>query len=287
VPPQHSHAAESIDLENSEEGIHISVVGIGTRGEHIAATLSQKLLKPRCDNLAGAPGTKNHIAPPELLTAMRSTDLRFLLGGTEDDHQRRLFEAIGMGLKGDKGLTVGVIPDCGERPRLVAEDLEQMNQAVDCLFKVSSECLSAPNKFLENPRNREAMTRYAMRHTVSAITELIAERGIICIDFADVAAFLRCGTIGRLGTGVATDSERGRTAAMLAITRLEDQGAPLDTARGVLACVQGSTLMTMEDFDAASLAICEVASEDNPLIIGLLTEEYLGNNVRVTILSVT
>jgi cell division protein FtsZ len=74
---------------------------------------------------------------------------------------------------------------------------------------------------------------------------------------------------------------------MLAITRLEDQGAPLDTARGVLACVQGSTLMTMEDFDAASRAICEVASENSQLIIGILTEEYLGNNVRVTILSVT
>jgi cell division protein FtsZ len=162
-----------------------------------------------------------------------------------------------------------------------------MHRAVDCIFKVSAECLSVPTKFLENPKNLEAMTRYAMRHTVSTITELITERGIICIDFADVAAFLRCGTIGRLGTGVATDSERGRTAAMLAMTRLEDQRAPLDTARGILACVQGSTLMTMEDFDAASLAICEVASEDNPLIIGLLTEEYLGNNVRVTILSVT
>jgi cell division protein FtsZ len=287
VPSQRSQAAESIDLENSEEGIHISVVGIGSRGEHIAATLSQKLLKPRCDNLAGAPGTKNHIAPPELLTAMRGTDLRFILGGTEDDHQRRLFEAIGMALKGDNGLTVGVIPASNGRPYPLGEDLEQIHLAVDCIFKVSAECLSVPTKFLENPKNHEAMTRYAMRHTVSTITELITERGIICIDFADVAAFLRCGTIGRLGTGVATDSERGKTAAMLAMTRLEDQGAPLDTARGILACVQGSTLMTMEDFDAASLAICEVASEDNPLIIGLLTEEYLGNNVRVTILSVT
>jgi hypothetical protein len=44
--------------------------------------------------------------------------------------------------------------------------------------------------------------------------------------------------------------------------------------------------MTMEDFDAASRAICEVASEDSQLIIGILTEEYLGNNVRVNILSV-
>jgi hypothetical protein len=94
---------------------------------------------------------------------MRDTDLRFILGGTENDHQRLQFEAIGMGLKGKRGLTVGVIPDSNGRPRLLAGDLERMHRAVDCIFKVSAEFLSAPHEFLENPKNREAMTRYAMR----------------------------------------------------------------------------------------------------------------------------
>lgn len=126
-----------------------------------------------------------------------------------------------------------------------------------------------------------------MRHLVATIRALIARRSIICIDFADIRVILRSGRVGRLGTGVAAaDHRRGRTAALLACDRLADQGAVLANAKGIIACVNGSSDMSLEDYDQAAEVIHERIHEDMNVVIGFLTDEDLGTNIKVSILMV-
>ncbi len=68
--------------------------------------------------------------------------------------------------------------------------------------------------------------------------------------------------------------------------RLAEKGALMSDATGVIACVHGSSDMSMEDFDEASRAIHEKVDEDASIIIGIVTEEHLGTNVKVSIWSV-
>lgn len=283
---QESHSDTRAEYDEPEESLLLSAIGIGPSGSRITSTLSRNLQKLMCHDLPGSFSADNLIVPPDILASLRLSHLRFLISGIDSASQCRMFQSIGTSLMKSEGISVGVIPNNQETQLLSSGYLDPLHRSVDCIIRVSAASLGAPSKFLENPGNFEAMTKYAMHHTVATITNLATERGIICIDFADVKNILESGDHGNLGSGVAADPDRGRTAALSAIARLKDQGAPLVTAKGILACVQGSTLLTMEDFDAASIAICEEASEDTEIIIGLRTEEFLGNNVRVTVLRV-
>ena len=68
--------------------------------------------------------------------------------------------------------------------------------------------------------------------------------------------------------------------------RLKAQGVDISSAVGILAAVHGSGEISMEDFDTASRAIHEQISQDANVIVGVISDENLGGNVKVTILAI-
>jgi cell division protein FtsZ len=76
------------------------------------------------------------------------------------------------------------------------------------------------------------------------------------------------------------------TAAKWAIERLEAQGIDISSAIGILTAVHGSGDISMNDFDAASRVFHEQISPNANVIIGVISDENLGGNVKVTILAV-
>jgi cell division protein FtsZ len=132
-----------------------------------------------------------------------------------------------------------------------------------------------------------ALTGYSIRHTIATISDLLTRPGMICIDFADVQSIFMAGSIGRISVGVANDHARGATAAMLAIERLDAQQGLGTEIVAALVCLHGSYDVTMDDYEDASRVIHNYLPEDSNIIFGMLIDEQMGRNVRVTMMAVT
>jgi len=155
------------------------------------------------------------------------------------------------------------------------------------LFRVSSESLGENIGLAKSHADSNAgWSGFALRYTINIISQMILQTGKICIDFADIKMILSSGKDGRMGVGVSKDNKRGAFAAVQAKERLLAQQVNIGEVNGVLACITGSSLMTMDDYEDAARVIHEHVHEDANIIIGLLQDDQLGNYVKVTIITV-
>lgn len=263
-----------------------AVIGLGPMGARMTRIVARNNPHVACHNLLFPPAGGDPETLPTVLCAARGSNLLILLAGMEESRQGVLLQRIGAAARKQDLPTIAVVSDGGEGRPVPPEEMEIAREAVDCLFMTSAASLVPSTDFLAHPKNRGALAGYAMRHMVATISALIARRSIICIDFADIREIIRAGRVARLGSGVATGPQRGRTAALLACDRLAEQRAMVADAKGIIACVNGSSDMSMKDYDQATAVIHERIHENVNVVIGCITDEDLRTNVKVSILMV-
>jgi cell division protein FtsZ len=85
-----------------------------------------------------------------------------------------------------------------------------------------------------------------------------------------------------MGIGIAEGERRAAEAAQKAISSPLLEDIDISGAKGVLVNISGSSNMTMEEFDEASRIIHEKVHEDANIIIGLVINEDLGDQIKIT-----
>ena len=121
-----------------------------------------------------------------------------------------------------------------------------------------------------------------LRQAVQGISDLITTSGLINVDFADVKAIMSERGMAMMGIGLATGENRAVDAATKAISSPLLEEIDISGAKGVLVNISGSSAMTMDEFDAASRVIHEKVHDDANIIIGLVIDETLGEQIKVT-----
>jgi cell division protein FtsZ len=121
-----------------------------------------------------------------------------------------------------------------------------------------------------------------LRQAVQGISDLITTSGLINVDFADVRAIMSERGMAMMGIGMASGENRAVEAATRAISSPLLEDIDVSGAKGVLVNISGSANMTMDEFDAASRIIHEKVHEDANIIIGLVIDEALGENIKIT-----
>ena len=121
-----------------------------------------------------------------------------------------------------------------------------------------------------------------LRQAVQGIADLITTSGLINVDFADVKAIMSERGMAMMGTGIASGENRAAEAAQEAICSPLLEEIDISGARGVLVNISGSASLTMEEFDEASRIIHEKVHEDANIIVGLVIDEDLGDNIKIT-----
>ncbi len=121
-----------------------------------------------------------------------------------------------------------------------------------------------------------------LRQAVQGISDLITTSGLINVDFADVKAIMSERGMAMMGIGLATGENRAVEAATKAISSPLLEDIDISGAKGVLVNITGSSSMTMDEFDAASKVIHEKVHEDANIIVGLVIDENLGDQVKIT-----
>ena len=187
-------------------------------------------------------------------------------------------------------LTVGVVTrpftfEGQQRTRNANSGIAELREAVDTLIVIPND------RLLEMADGEdigviEAFHRAdeVLQSGVRGISDLITKPGLINLDFADVKAIMKDAGTALMGIGSATGSDRSVRATENAISSplLE---ARIDGAHGVLLAFTASTDLGLREYSEASQLVKEAVDPNANIIVGLMIDESLGDEVRVTVIA--
>ena len=261
----------------------IRAVGIGPLGSSIAKFLSVNSPGIICHEVLLELDSERSEDITSLLSSVQQSDLLFIITGFDDEYCTMIAEVVGNTACKVGVPTILLTPFTNCLPDILPQFVTKDEKWHDIVFFTSENFTVSHQIFtLDEHTLKECL----LCHAATLVTTLVTQWSLIGIDFYDVVEIMRSGNIGRIGVGVASGPSRGETAATHAIECLLAQGVKISNASGVLACVHGSFPLSMDDFDAASKKIHDLISKDANLIIGLIFDEKLESNVKVTIMSV-
>jgi len=120
-----------------------------------------------------------------------------------------------------------------------------------------------------------------LRNAIRGVVDLVTRPQMINLDFADVLMVLRKGGLGVIGEGVAAGGDRARQAAIKAARNPLLDGVSLAGAERLLLNVTGGKDLSLDDFNAASDYVRELARPGANVKVGASFDETLDGSVRV------
>jgi cell division protein FtsZ len=184
-------------------------------------------------------------------------------------------------------LTVGVVTkpftrEGKQRMAKAEEGIKELKKYVDSLVVIPNDRLLGLAGKSMSILDAFRPSDDVLRQAVQGISDLITTSGLINVDFADVQAIMSERGMAMMGIGIANGENRSVEAATRAISSPLLEDIDISGAKGVLVNISGSSGMTMDEFDAASRVIHEKVHEDANIIIGLVIDEDLGDNIKIT-----
>ena len=186
-------------------------------------------------------------------------------------------------------LTVGVVTKPftfeGKRRRDHAElGIEYLKKYVDSLVVVPNDKLLQISEKNTTMQEAFSMADDVLRQGVQGITDLIAESGVINLDFADVKTVMSDRGIAHMGVGVGKGENRVIDAVKEAI------GSPLletsiDGAKAILLNSMGGYDLGMLEANEAADLIEKAAARDANIIFGASIKEDLEDEIRITVIA--
>lgn len=174
----------------------------------------------------------------------------------------------------------------GARRRKQAErGIEELRHAVDTLITIPNQRLIAMAG--ENTTFSEAfeMADRVLYQAVKGVSDLINNRGMVNVDFADVCTIMSSKGIALMGVGVGSGDNRMIDAAQRAINSPLLDDVSIAGATSVLINVTGSSNIGLREVSDAMAMISEEAHEDVNTIWGMVLDENMGDEVRVTVIA--
>jgi cell division protein FtsZ len=214
------------------------------------------------------------------------------LGGGTGTGAAPVVASIASQLGGDSAnvLTVAVVtlPFSLEGKRRMSLALDGLAQLRDCVDSV----IAIPNDRLLNSVARNTPVAEAfrvaddvLRQAVQGISDIITVPGQINLDFADVRAVMRGMGQAVMGTGVGQGENRAVEAAQRAISNPLLEDSSIEGAKGVIVNITGGTDLSLSEAAEATALITKVADPDANVIYGIVTDESMGNAVKVTVIA--
>jgi cell division protein FtsZ len=214
------------------------------------------------------------------------------LGGGTGTGAAPVVASIASQLGGDTGsvLTVAVVtlPFSLEGKRRMSQAMDGLGQLKDCVDSV----IAIPNDRLLSSVARNTPVSEAfrvaddvLRQAVQGISDIITVPGQINLDFADVRAVMKGMGQAVMGTGVGQGENRAVEAAQRAISNPLLEDSSIEGAKGVIVNITGGADLSLAEASDATALITKVADPDANVIYGIVTDEAMGNAVKVTVIA--
>ena len=124
-----------------------------------------------------------------------------------------------------------------------------------------------------------------LRQAIQGISDLIQVPGVINLDFADVRTIMESMGVALMGIGLGEGEGRAAEAARRAISNPLLEDSNIQGAKGIIWNITGSSDMTMMDVQEAAAIIQDAADASANIIFGAVTDEDLGDKVKITIIA--
>jgi cell division protein FtsZ len=124
-----------------------------------------------------------------------------------------------------------------------------------------------------------------LHNACAGIAEIINTPGLVNVDFEDVKTVMSEHGKAMMGTATAQGTDRARLAAEQAVASPLLEGIDLSGARGVLVNITASGSLKMKETREVMTTIREFAAEDATVIFGTVSDEAIGDNLRVTVVA--
>jgi cell division protein FtsZ len=174
-----------------------------------------------------------------------------------------------------------------------ARRMKQANAGLNELASTVDTVITIPNERLLEITPEEAtfaesllIADDVLRQAVQGICDIITKPGMINRDFSDVRAIMLGMGYAMMGTATAKGSNAAVTAAEKAISSpLLDEGG-VQGARGVLINITAGRKLGLRDITRACNLIREAtADEDVQLNFGVVVDEEMGDEVKITVIA--
>ena len=223
----------------------------------------------------------------KLAEILKGSDMVFVAAGMGGGTGTGAAPIIAEAAREVGALTVGVVtkPFSREGKQRLAkaeEGIRELKKHVDSLIVIPNDRLLGLAGKSMSIVDAFKPSDDVLRQAVQGIADLITTSGMINVDFADVKAIMSERGMAMMGIGIAAGENRAVEAATRAISSPLLEDIDISGAKGVLVNISGSSGMTMDEFDAASRIIHEKVHEDANIIVGLVIDENLGDNIKIT-----
>src|SRR5262245_51406081 len=231
----------------------------------------------------------------KICDAVEGSDMVFIttgLGGGTGTGAAPVVASIASQLGGDNGsvLTVAVVtlPFSLEGKKRMAQAIDGLAQLKECVDSV----IAIPNDRLLQTVARNTPVSEAfrvaddvLRQAVQGISDIITVPGQINLDFADVRAVMRGMGQAVMGTGIGEGENRAVEAAQRAVSNPLLEDSSIEGARGVVVNITGGPDLSLAEAAEATALITKVADPEANVIYGIVTDESLGEAVKVTVIA--
>ncbi len=187
-------------------------------------------------------------------------------------------------------LTVGIttMPFAFEGPvrrRNAEKGIEALRERVDTMLVIPNDRI-----FSIIEKNTPIVSAFKVADSIlleatRSISDLINVHGYINLDFADIRTVMAGMGDALMGSGVGIGENRAIAAAEQAISSPLLDGADISGARGVLINITGGNTLSMFEVGEASNLIHEKVGEDANVIFGMVIDEELTEELRVTVIA--
>ncbi|MGI8631992.1 MAG: cell division protein FtsZ [Solirubrobacterales bacterium] len=226
----------------------------------------------------------------EIKEALKGADMVFVTAGEGGGTGTGAAPVIAEIAKEEIGaLTVGVVNKPFEfegRKRMSSADdgIQSLREQVDTMIVIPNEKLLSVVERRTSLAEAFRMADDVLRQGVQGITDLITVPGLINLDFADVRTIMRDAGAALMGIGVSAGENRAAEAAKMAIASplLEES---VDGATGILLNVTGGRELGLFEVNEAAELVGAAADPSANIIFGTVTDDGLGDEVRVTVIA--
>ncbi len=173
----------------------------------------------------------------------------------------------------------------GKRPRTAEQGLKALSEHVDSLIVIPNENLMQVLGAKTKLTDAFIASNEVLHSAVGGIAEIIANPGMINVDFADVRTVMSEMGMAMMGSAQASGEDRARVAAQAAVNSPLLESVDLQGARGVLVNITADDSLTLEEYYEVMRTIQEFTAEEATVIVGTVLDESMGENIRVTMVA--
>jgi len=187
-------------------------------------------------------------------------------------------------------LTVAVVSKPFEfegkmKRRLAETGIEELRKVVDTIITIPNDRLFSLSSKNSRIKDVFAMANEVLGFAVRGISDLIMVPGFINMDFADVRTIMKERGMALMGTGIANGGNRAADAAHKAISSPLLEDISIRGARGILINITSAPDISMEELREICSIVQEEAHEEAVIKWGLVYDEGLADEIRVTVIA--